>query len=99
MTITKKDIDVIKIQITWDYVTNEVDIYSRKYLQYFVIWLTFIIAILLGSMTGNYDLAIAIMFIILLLLPTIWCIFKMKEVSTKLANSFGELLDELDKLK
>ena len=60
MAITKKDIDVIKIKMTWDYITKDVDIHSRKFLQYFAILLTFMLGVILAVITNNCDFWIAV---------------------------------------
>ena len=99
MTITKKDIDVIKIKMTWDYVTKDVDIHSRNLLQYFAVLLTFILGVVFAALTKNCDFWVALPLIAILLFLSYLCIRRIRSLSRKLRGVLSELIDELDKLK
>ena len=96
---TKKDIDVIKIKITWDYFAKRVDIHSRNFLQYFAILLTFCLGVILAIITNKCDFWIALPFIAILLISLYLIILKIQSYGKKLRTALDELLDELDKLK
>lgn len=99
MTITKKDIDVIKIKMTWGYVTKDVDIHSRNILQYFAILLTFILGVVFAVLTENCDFCVALPLVAILLFLSYLCIRKIRSLSRKVRGVLSELIDELDKLK
>ena len=99
MAISKKDIDVTKIKMTWDYVTKDVDIHSRTFLQYFVILLTSILAIILAVLMENCNFWIALPIVLILSILSYLCIRKVRLLTGKLRGVLVELIDELDKLK
>ena len=99
MAITKKDIDVIKIKMTWDYVTKDVDIHSRKFLQYFAILLTFILAVILAVLTEKCDFWTAIPIVLVLLFLSYLCIRRIRLLSRKVRGVLSGLMNDLDKLK
>jgi len=90
MTITKKDIDVIKIKMTWDYITKDVDIRCRILLQYFAVLLTFIVGVMLATSIGNLDFWVAVPIVLVLLILVILGICKIRSYSRKVKE---EILD------
>ena len=95
----KKEIQKKQIQMTWDYLTKDADIHSRKVLQYFAILLTFILGLILAVVTNNCDFWVAAPIVTALLILSYLSIRKIRSYSKKLRTALDELLDELDKLK
>jgi len=96
---TKQDIDIKKIQMIWDAITNEVDLYSREYLQYFVTIVAIISLIFVSTITGNFNIGLAIFICLVAVILLELLFYKMRIMKDYLGNSVKELLDELDKLK
>lgn len=96
---TKKDIDIKKIQMTWEYAITEVDLHSRRYLQYFVMLWTFIFAVSLATVTGHCNIDVWVIIATPLVLISLYYIYRIKSFAEKLKKGHEGLLDKLDSLK
>lgn len=94
----EKQIEKNKIDITWDYFTKVYENRGRRYLQIFLLCLTFILSLLLSMAIGRCPLSTGVPIILVLIAGEFYYLYKYRKLNKGLGRVHKFILEELDKL-
>ena len=87
-----------KIDISWEYTKQLSDILSRQYLQFFVLYFTIAVSILITSIVERLNFILCFHISAIFFLFATYYIYRLNSVKKDLIDDYNNITSELEKL-